>query len=107
MGAAKIMEAQLLKAEASERAENPNLPITQTVSETTISTSKAEVAHAEAALAAAERDQVAAQSHVLEVEANVVRIRSRMGVLKGVARVDGRVVFEGTMTFALGDPQTD
>ena len=25
-----------------------------------------------------------------------------MGVLKGVARVDGKVVFEGTMTFALG-----
>ena len=44
---------------------------------------------------------------VLEVEANVVRIRSRMGVLKGVARVGGKVVFEGTMTFALGAPQPD
>jgi 3-hydroxyacyl-[acyl-carrier-protein] dehydratase len=42
---------------------------------------------------------------VLEIEANVVRIRSRMGVLKGVARVEGKVVFEGTMTFALGPPQ--
>ena len=42
---------------------------------------------------------------VLEIEANVVRIRSRMGVLKGVVRVKGRVVFEGTMTFALGPPQ--
>jgi 3-hydroxyacyl-[acyl-carrier-protein] dehydratase len=42
---------------------------------------------------------------VLEIEANVVRIRSRMGVLKGVARVGGKVVFEGTMTFALGPPQ--
>src|SRR5438128_3761739 len=42
---------------------------------------------------------------VLEVEAQVVRIRSRMGVLKGVARVGGKVVFEGTMTFALGAPQ--
>jgi 3-hydroxyacyl-[acyl-carrier-protein] dehydratase len=42
---------------------------------------------------------------VLEIEANVVRIRSRMGVLRGVARVDGKVVFEGTMTFALGPPQ--
>jgi len=30
---------------------------------------------------------------VLEIEANVVRIRSRMGVLRGVARVDGKVVF--------------
>jgi 3-hydroxyacyl-[acyl-carrier-protein] dehydratase len=42
---------------------------------------------------------------VLEIEANVVRIRTRMGVLRGVARVGGKVVFEGTMTFALGPPQ--
>jgi 3-hydroxyacyl-[acyl-carrier-protein] dehydratase len=41
---------------------------------------------------------------VLEVEATVVRIRSRMGVLKGIARVGGKVVLEGTMTFALGSP---
>jgi 3-hydroxyacyl-[acyl-carrier-protein] dehydratase len=44
---------------------------------------------------------------VLEIEANVVRIRSRMGVLRGVARVGGKVVFEGTMTFALGPPQPE
>jgi len=44
---------------------------------------------------------------VLEVEANVVRIRSRMGVLKGVVRVAGKIVFEGTMTFALGAPQAE
>jgi membrane fusion protein (multidrug efflux system) len=62
--------AQLLKAQAGERAENPNLPITQSTSETSVLTSKAEVANAEAALAAAERDQLAAQSRVLEVEAN-------------------------------------
>ena len=36
------------------------------------------------------------------IEAVVRRLRSRMGVLRGVARVDGRVVVEGTMTFALG-----
>src|SRR6478672_1731495 len=39
---------------------------------------------------------------VVVIEANVVRLRSRMGRLKGVARVDGRVVVEGIMTFALG-----
>jgi 3-hydroxyacyl-[acyl-carrier-protein] dehydratase len=39
---------------------------------------------------------------VLIIEANVVRRRSRMGLLKGVARVDGKVAVEGTMTFALG-----
>ncbi len=36
------------------------------------------------------------------VEVTVKRLRSRMGTLSGFARVDGRVVVEGTMTFALG-----
>jgi len=62
--------AQLLKAQAGERAENPNLPITQSTSQTSVSTTKSEVANAEAAVAAAERDQLAAQSRVLEVQAN-------------------------------------
>src|SRR6478672_6135440 len=39
---------------------------------------------------------------VVVIEALVRRLRSRMGVLHGIARVDGRVVVEGTMTFALG-----
>ena len=39
---------------------------------------------------------------VVEIEAMVRRIRSRMGQLKGIARVEGKVVVEGTMTFALG-----
>jgi len=42
---------------------------------------------------------------VVVIEANVVRLRSRMGMLKGVARVDGKAVVDGTMTFALGDPR--
>jgi 3-hydroxyacyl-[acyl-carrier-protein] dehydratase len=42
---------------------------------------------------------------VVEIEATVRRLRSRMGVLRGIARVEGQVVIEGTMTFALG-PQT-
>jgi len=42
---------------------------------------------------------------VVVIEANVVRLRSRMGMLKGVARVDGKAVIEGTMTFALGPAQ--
>jgi 3-hydroxyacyl-[acyl-carrier-protein] dehydratase len=39
---------------------------------------------------------------VVEIEAVVKRLRSRMGVLRGVGRVNGKVVVEGTMTFALG-----
>ena len=36
------------------------------------------------------------------IEANVKRLKSRMGVLEGLATVNGRVVAHGTMTFALG-----
>lgn len=43
---------------------------------------------------------------VVEIEAVVIRLRSKMGLLKGVARVGGERVVEGTMTFALGDPRT-
>ena len=39
---------------------------------------------------------------VVVIEVNVVRLRSRMGLLQGVARVEGTAVIEGTMTFALG-----
>jgi 3-hydroxyacyl-[acyl-carrier-protein] dehydratase len=39
---------------------------------------------------------------VVLIEATVRRLRSRMGVLHGIARVDGKVAVEGTMTFALG-----
>jgi 3-hydroxyacyl-[acyl-carrier-protein] dehydratase len=39
---------------------------------------------------------------VVEIEATVLRLRSKMGVLRGVARVNGKVVLAGKMTFALG-----
>ena len=39
---------------------------------------------------------------IVVIEALVRRLRSRMGVLHGIARVNGEVVVEGTMTFALG-----
>lgn len=37
------------------------------------------------------------------LEGLVVRLRSKMGVLRGIARVEGRVVCEGQMTFALAE----
>jgi 3-hydroxyacyl-[acyl-carrier-protein] dehydratase len=39
---------------------------------------------------------------VVEIEALAGRMRSRMGALRGIARVNGRVVVDGRMTFALG-----
>jgi 3-hydroxyacyl-[acyl-carrier-protein] dehydratase len=44
---------------------------------------------------------------VVVIEALVVRLRSRMGLLKGVARVDGKRVADGMMTFALGPRQSE
>jgi 3-hydroxymyristoyl/3-hydroxydecanoyl-(acyl carrier protein) dehydratase len=43
---------------------------------------------------------------VVEIEALVKRLRSRMGVLTGRARVGSRIVAHGTMTFALGGDRT-
>jgi beta-hydroxyacyl-ACP dehydratase FabZ len=40
--------------------------------------------------------------NVVEIEVVVKRLRSSTGVLAGKGRVDGKVVIEGTMTFALG-----
>jgi 3-hydroxyacyl-[acyl-carrier-protein] dehydratase len=48
------------------------------------------------------RRPVVAGDQVL-LEAEVVRMRSKMGTLQGRALVDGKVVCEGSMTFALGD----
>jgi len=39
----------------------------------------------------------------VRLEGWVVRLRKKIGVLKGIARVNGDVVCEGQMTFALGD----
>jgi membrane fusion protein (multidrug efflux system) len=77
-------QAQLLKAQAGERAQNPNLPITQSNSQTSVSTSKSEVANAEAALAAAERDQLGAQSRLQEVEANNAKAQADVARYKSL-----------------------
>jgi membrane fusion protein (multidrug efflux system) len=57
--ALEMAQAQLSKAQANARAENPNLPITLSTSETGISTSQSEVANSMAAIAAAEGEQAA------------------------------------------------
>ena len=49
------------------------------------------------------RRPVVAGDQVL-FEATVVRLRSKMGTLRGIGRVDGKVACEGQMTFALGEP---
>ena len=44
---------------------------------------------------------------VVEIEARVKRLRSTMGQLTGFARVNGKTVVDGTMTFALGPAPGD
>jgi 3-hydroxyacyl-[acyl-carrier-protein] dehydratase len=39
---------------------------------------------------------------IVEIEARVRRLRSKMGQFEGFARVGGRTVIDGRMTFALG-----
>ena len=49
------------------------------------------------------RRPVVAGDQVL-LEAQVLRLRAKMGSLRGRALVDGKIACEGEMTFALGDP---
>ena len=77
-------QAQLLKAQAGERAENPNLPITQSTSQTNVLTSQSEVTNAQAGVAAAERDQAAALSRLQEVEANNVKAQADVARYKAL-----------------------
>jgi membrane fusion protein (multidrug efflux system) len=77
-------QAQLLKAEAQLRAENPNIPMTQSSSRTTISTSQSDVANATAGVTGAERDQSAALSRLQEAEANNAKAQSDVARYKSL-----------------------
>jgi 3-hydroxyacyl-[acyl-carrier-protein] dehydratase len=44
---------------------------------------------------------------VVEIEATVIRLRNRMGLLRGIARVNGSRVIDGTMTFALASAPSE
>src|SRR5260370_38669837 len=72
-------QVQLLKAQADLRAENPNIPITQSSSQTSISTRQSEVLNAEAGVAAAERDQAAALPRWQETERTNTKAQSEAG----------------------------
>jgi membrane fusion protein, multidrug efflux system len=86
--ALELAQARLLQAQAQVRAENPNLPITRSSSQTSISTSQSEVANAQAAVAAAERDQAAAQSRLQEIEANSAKAQGDVGRYKTLVDKD-------------------
>lgn len=81
-------EAQLLKAQAEVRAEHSNLPITQTASQTSVSTSQSEIFDTEAGVVAAERDQAAAASRLQEVEANNAKAQADVARYKSLVEKD-------------------
>jgi membrane fusion protein, multidrug efflux system len=81
-------QAQLLKAQADARAENPTLPIAQSSSQNSLATSKSEVLNAEAGVAAAEGDQAAALSHLQEVQANNTKAQADIARYKALVDKD-------------------
>ena len=81
-------EAQLLKAQAEVRAEHSNLPITETSSQTSVSTSQSEIFDTEAGVVAAERDQAAAASRLQEVEANNAKAQADVARYKSLVEKD-------------------
>ncbi len=81
-------KAQLLKAQADARAANPSLPITESASQTSLSSSRSEIADAEAAVAAAESERAAAAARLQEVEANNVRAQADVARYKSLVDKD-------------------
>ncbi len=63
-------QANLHNAQAQVNAEVPNVSITETSNQTTVSTSEADITNAQATIAAAERDYEAGVAKVHEAEAN-------------------------------------
>src|SRR5215470_12677595 len=62
-------EANLAQAQAQVRAENPNVPIAATSTQSTIVMAQSDIANAEAAVAAAERDHLADEARLRDAEA--------------------------------------
>jgi membrane fusion protein (multidrug efflux system) len=69
-------KADVAQAEAAIQAQNPNIPLTQVTSQTSISTTQADVANTTAAVAAAERDLAAAEAQLRQAEANNVKAQA-------------------------------
>lgn len=77
-------KASYAQAEAQLRAENPNVPITQTTNLTAISSSGADVVAAEAAVNAAQQDYQAKLAAVRQAEANNYKAQTDVTRYKGL-----------------------
>jgi membrane fusion protein (multidrug efflux system) len=81
-------KANLAEANAAIQAENPNVPITQTTSETAVATNEADVINGKAAVAAAEGDLAAAQARLREAQANNTKAQTDVTRYKSLVEKD-------------------
>ncbi|MGI8745295.1 MAG: HlyD family secretion protein [Bryobacteraceae bacterium] len=76
------VQANLAQSQAQLRAANPSVPMTQTTSETTISTSQAEILEAQAGVSAAERDYQEDLAKLRDAEANNAKAQADLARYK-------------------------
>jgi membrane fusion protein (multidrug efflux system) len=83
-----LARSRLLEAQAQTQAEQPNVPVTQTTTQTNIATAGTDVAGAEAGVAAAQRDYDAALAKVAEAQANAAKARTDVERFRPLAQKD-------------------
>ena len=76
------VEANLAQSQAQLRAANPSIGITQTTSETTVSTSQAEILQAQAGIGAAQRDYQSDLAKLRDAEANSAKAQADLARYK-------------------------
>ena len=76
------VEANLAQSQAQLRAANPSVGITQTTSETTVSTSQAEILEAQASVGGAERDYQSDLAKLRDAEANYAKAQADLSRYK-------------------------
>jgi membrane fusion protein (multidrug efflux system) len=92
-------EAEVVQKQAEIQVTNPNVPIVETTSQTSIATAQADVATAEAAVAWAERDYVVSQGKLREAEANNAKAQEDVKRYKALVDKDEipRQVYDQTV----------
>ena len=76
------VEANLAQSQAQLRAANPGIGITQTTSETTVSTSQAEILQAQAGISGAERDYQSDLAKLRDAEAKAAKAQADLARYK-------------------------
>ncbi len=81
-------KAEVLQKQAEVQVQDPNVPMTEVTSQTSILSAEADVATADAGVAWAERDLVAAQGRLREAEANYAKAQEDMARYKALVDKD-------------------